>query len=103
MSKDIRKWKKFLIEEEGKRESTVKNYISTVSELREFSRKPLRHLTLNEFENYIWRLKENGLKNRTINLKTSRIKNFYEFLSNNEIPISNLTIDDVVKDTKKLR
>ena len=28
---------------------------------------------------------------------------FEEFLSKNEIPISNLTIDDVVKDTKKLR
>ena len=72
------------LKEEGKEHTTIRNYISSVKDYREFIRQPLRSATLEDYENYIWRLKENGLSKRTINLKTSRIKDFYEFLKSKE-------------------
>lgn len=74
----IREYRKHL--QENKSENTVRNYISTLKDFKEYVRIPLESVTYEDFQNYIWRLRENGLKNRTVNLKISRIKNFYRFL-----------------------
>lgn len=84
MTPYIREWKNFLKKEENKSDSTIANYLSTIEEYREFIRIPLKNATYDDFDTYIWRLKENGMKRLTINLKIGRVKNFYRWLKNKE-------------------
>lgn len=77
----IRQWEKHLLKEIEER--TVKNYISTIKEFREFIRKPLDNPTYDDFDNYLWRIKENGMRDTTINMKIKRIKLFYRWYEKN--------------------
>lgn len=79
----IREFRKHM-QEGGKSQATIRNYISALAEFKNYVRLPLRSVTYEDLDNYIWRLKENGLSKRTINAKLGRIKAFYRFLKKRE-------------------
>jgi len=62
-----------------KTDNTIKNYVSSLNQFKEFIRKPLKNANNQDMEDFVWRQKQNGLKNRTINLKISRIQFFYKW------------------------
>lgn len=96
MSLKIREYEKDL-SNLRKTDNTITNYVSSLNQFKEFIRKPLKNANHQDMENFVWRQKRNGLKNRTINLKISRIQFFYKWYKRTTKEPLPPQIDDILE------
>lgn len=80
-----------------KTDNTIRNYVSSLNQFKEFIRKPLKNANNQDMEDFVWRQKRNGLKNRTINLKISRIQFFYKWYKRTSKEPLPPQIDDILE------